>query len=75
MLWARSSVAERAAHNRLVEGSIPSGPTSNIKLKLVEGPIARKGCFAKGCYSFPSGPTFYQFLAKLIQQALQNSLT
>lgn len=25
---ARSSAAERAAHNRLVEGSNPSGPTN-----------------------------------------------
>ncbi len=25
--WARSSAAERAAHNRLVAGSNPAGPT------------------------------------------------
>ena len=25
--WARSSVAERTAHNRLVAGSNPAGPT------------------------------------------------
>ena len=37
---ARSSVAEQAAHNRLVEGSNPSGPIFHLNY-LFKGP--RKG--------------------------------
>ena len=32
---ARSSAAEHAAHNRLVAGSNPAGPTSNKSLKVI----------------------------------------
>ena len=34
-LWARSSVAERTAHNRLVAGSNPAGP---IRWHLLDAP-------------------------------------
>ena len=47
---ARSSTAEQAAHNRLVDGSNPSGPTLIAKNDWLRGPI-------EGLYSNPSGPT------------------
>ncbi len=41
--WARSSVAERPAHNRSVVGSNPTGPTKIILPKVSQYEIY--GCF------------------------------
>ncbi len=62
---------ERTAHNGLVGGSIPSGPTIFARFIIIEPPTIKKWgsprAIAKrrGEASIPSGPTSLRLLCKL----------